>query len=358
MKFTRILSLVLAVLMMAFAFVACADEETENPNDDGTTPEAKAIELSVVEGGYTSYAIVRDYKASGTVLGAVASLQSSFKDFLGCEIAVKECYNDRTEAEDVVQELEILIGDTNREETAQVATGLKTNDYKIDIVGEKIVIVGGSDDATEKAISKFMVALVQAQGNKNEVKQGIKQSMAVYKGLAEDNANKKYDVDIDTFSSTGKYSYGKATMGGARMDSYLMVYPREGELAASNRLFAEELQTYTNRHTGYYMDAKKDVAVVRADYMVLVGDTTFTDKAIVEKIGDNDYYIGLAAREVTLADGSKVPGAVLTILYGADAEEAAMEAFKRIMPASSAQIDFNMTVGFVETTVDSLKPAQ
>ena len=48
MKFTRILSLVLAVLMMAFAFVACADEETENPNDDGTTPEAKAIELSVV----------------------------------------------------------------------------------------------------------------------------------------------------------------------------------------------------------------------------------------------------------------------------------------------------------------------
>jgi hypothetical protein len=56
-----------------------------------------------------------------------------------------------------------------------------------------------------------------------------------------------------------------------------------------------------------------------------------------------------------LADGTKAPGAVLTILYGVDAEEAVMEAFKRIMPTSSNQIDFNMCVGFVETTVASLK---
>ena len=351
MKFTRILSLILAVLLLACSFVACDKEEG---TDEGVIPDAEkkeTVTLDVVTGGFTSYTIVRDYKASGTVLGAVTSLQESFKDFLGCEIAIRECYNDREEAEDIVQPLEILIGSTNREESAQVADGLKTNDYNIDIVGEKIVIVGGSDDATEKAISKFMTGLVQAQGNKNEVKQGVKQNLSVYKNLPEEDPNWKYDVSIDTFGNVGKYSYGKATMGGARLDSYMVVYPRSGELATSNRAFAEYIQDYVNKQAGYYMECKKDAAVTRADYMIAIGDTSYTDDAIVSAIGDTDYYIALTAREVELADGTKVPGAVLTILYGVDAEEAALAAFRRIMPSSSAQIDFNMCVGFVETNM-------
>ena len=145
MKFARILSLILAVLMMACMFVACdTTDGSETPDTPAADQQAKAITLNVVEGGYTGYTIVRDYKASGEILGAVTNLQNSFRDYLGCEIQVKECYNDRQEAEDVVTNLEILVGMTNRPESAQVADGLKTNDYKVDVVGEKIVIVGGS----------------------------------------------------------------------------------------------------------------------------------------------------------------------------------------------------------------------
>lgn len=347
MKFTRILSLILAVLLMACTFVACDTTEEPEASGNGETEQtAKAITLNVVEGGYTSYTIVRDYKASGEILGAVTNMQNSFRDYLGCEIQVKECYNDREEAEDVVTGLEILVGTTNRPESAQVVNGLKTNDYKVDIVGEKIVIVGGSDAATEKAISKFMTALIQAQGNKSEVQTGVKQNMSVYKGLPENDSNKKYDVDIDTFKSTGKYSYGKATMANARIDSYLIVYPREGSMVASNRLVAETLGSHVNKHTGYPVDVKKDAAVVRADYMITVGDTSFTDDALADSLGDNDYYIALTATET---------GAVLTILYGIDAEEAALKAFtEQIMPASSAQIDFNMSAGFVLTNNPAL----
>ena len=351
MKFARILSLILAALLLMCSFVACTKEVIDDTNDGTKQEQLQTITLNVVESSYTAYTIVRDYKVSGTVLGAVNSMQSSFADYLGCEIQVKECYNDREEAEDIVTDYEILVGATNRPESAQVADGLKTNDYKVDIVGNKIVIVGGSDDATEKAISKFMTALVQAQGNKNEVKQEIKQNMSVYKNLPEEDSNKKYDVTIDTFSSTGKYSYGKATMGGARIDSYLLVYPRDGALATSNRAFAEYMQSYINRHTGYSLGVKKDVAVTRADYMILVGDTSFTDPAVANAIGDDEYYIALTATETTLEDGTVVKGAVLTILYGVDAEEAAMTAFETIMPASSAQIDFNMSVGFVVTNM-------
>ena len=353
MKFVRILSLVLVIMMMAGTFVAC-DTLTDLFPSAKEELEEEALEpmtLQVVDQSYTEYVIVRDYKASGTVLNAVSSLQSSFKDYLGCEIMVKECYNDREEPDDIEQATEILVGTTNRKESAQVADGLKTNDYNIEVVGDKIVIIGGSDDATEKALSKFLVGLVQAQGSKSGVSQGEKQNMFIYKNLPEDDVNKKYDITIDTFGNIGKYSYGKVTMAQARMDSYLLVCPSDDNLADSNRAFAEELQTYVNRQAGYYMDIKKDVAVVRADYMNTIGATTFTDEALVEAMGDDEYYIALTAKEVKLADGSVVPSAVMTILYGIDAEEAAMNAFKEMMPTSSTRIDFNVAAGFVKTNM-------
>ena len=352
MKFVRILSLVLVILMMASTFVACDMLADLLPSTEEVEEEVlEPMTLQVVEQSYTEYVIVRDYKASGTVLNAVSSLQSSFKDYLGCEIMVKECYNDREEPDDIEQATEILVGTTNRKESAQVADGLKTNDYNIDVVGDKIVIVGGSDDATEKALSKFLVGLVQAQGSKSGVSQGEKQNMFIYKNLPEEDVNKKYDITIDTFGNIGKYSYGKVTMAQARMDSYLLVCPADDNLSSSNRAFAEELQTYVNRQAGYYMDIKKDVAVVRADYMITIGATSFTDEALVEAMGDDEYYIALTAKEVKLADGSVVPSAVMTILYGIDAEEAAMNAFKEMMPTSSSKIDFNVAAGFVKTNM-------
>ena len=99
------------------------------------------------------------------------------------------------------------------------------------------------------------------------------------------------------------------------------------------------------------MELKKDVAVKRADYMITVGATAFTDAVLAESLADNEYYIALTAKETTLADGTVAPGAVLTILYGIDAREAAMNAFKEMMPTSSTQIDFNVCVGFVKTNM-------
>jgi phosphoglycolate phosphatase/pyrophosphatase PpaX len=61
MKFARILSLLLALLMVACAFVACDQEEpTEDPD-----AAAETVSIQVVEQGYTNYVIIRDYKANG-----------------------------------------------------------------------------------------------------------------------------------------------------------------------------------------------------------------------------------------------------------------------------------------------------
>ncbi len=53
------------------------------------------------------------------------------------------------------QAKEILIGDTGRAETTAALEGMRTGDYTVKQVGDKIIIVGGSASSTIKAIQYF-----------------------------------------------------------------------------------------------------------------------------------------------------------------------------------------------------------
>ena len=368
MKITRILSLVLVVLMLAMTLASCTALDTVKeylnlaPEDLGE-PEAENLEFMLVNKGAAQYTIVYDYKAGPATKNAVIAMVGAFKEYLNCDVEAKECYSDREVEEDFISELEILVGNTNREESGKVSDGMKNNDYDIDVVGKKVVIAGGSDAAIAKAVGGFLGGFVYEQGDKNEVrKNGKKFSLILYKNVnvPEDQADpnyadlsekNRYDVDEPDFTSSGIYSYNYVTMGGARIDSFTMIYPRDGSQSADCRLFALDLQSYISKETGMDLSLKKDVAILRCDYKIVIGDTLFTDDEFAESLADNEYYIGLSEEEITLEDGSTTKGATLTILFGADAYDAAMEAFKHIMPVSGAPIDFNMGAGFVKTNM-------
>jgi hypothetical protein len=351
MKLTRILSLVLVVLMLTACLASCAFVDgfkqmfgiDQQPTESGEPAIPENQEYKLVSNGAPQYVVVYDYKAGPQTKNAIIKMVDAFATYLGCSIEAKECYIDREVDEDFVQEKEILIGNTNRPESAIVADGKKANDYDIDIINGKVVIAGGSDAATAKAVSTFMAGFVYEQGDKPGVESGKKMSLMIYKNIVdENNDNNRFDVDEDDFSGTGIYSYNAATMANARLDSYLMVYARDGAQKDTSRAFATELQAYIAKEVGFELDMKKDAAVIRADYKIVVGDTTFTDDAFAESLGDDEYYIALTAEE---------EGATLNIQFGANAYEAAMNAFKRIMPHSASPIDFNMSAGFVETNM-------
>lgn len=372
MKFTRILSLVLVVLMLTLTLASCTVTDVVNTvkeylglaAEEGVAAEPENLEFEVVSKGAPQYTIVYDYKAGPSTKNAVIKMVSAFKTYLNCEIESKECYSDRVVDEDFETEYEILIGNTNRAESAKLTDGMKNNDYDIDVIGKKIVIAGGSDEATAKAVAGFLGGFVYEQGDKNEVsKNGKKFSLVVYKNVnvpedeadptyADLNAKNRYDVDEPDFASNGIYSYNYVTMGGARIDSFSIVYPRDGSQSADCRAFALEMQAYISKEAGMDLDVKKDVAILRGDYKIVIGDTLFTDDDFAESLADDEYYIALTEEEIALEDGTTTKGATLTILFGADAYEAAMTAFKRIMPVSNAPIDFNMGVGFVETNME------
>lgn len=329
MKTIRILSLILALLMLAIPLVACDDTPDEPVDDPNAAPEDTVLE--VVKKGDTKYVIVLDYMAGSKTRENMLNMVDAFKNYLGCDIEVRECFSDREdddEQEPIAKE--ILIGNTNRPESAEVAKNLKVGDYSIQVVGEKIVIVGGSDDATATAINRFNTGFVYEQGNRFEVPKGAVFSLTVKAS------------DLRDYTAQSKYSYDKITMGDARIDSYLVTVPSESSLADTYLQFAEQYQQYIYAQCGFSLDIKRDAQIVKADYKVLVGDTTFTDEAIVDALEDDEYYIAFNKTE---------NGGTLTILFGRDAYDAAWAAYKDIMPSSATPIDFHLSDGFVKTNM-------
>ncbi len=319
----RLLCLMLALLMLAVPFVACnKEEEPETPDENPT--------LELVTEGVSNFVIVRDYKASGQVVDGTNAMKEQFKTFLNAEVEIRECYTDREEADDIVLEKEILIGATNRPETAQVTKNMRSGDYAITIVNGKLVIAGGSDEATNSAIVRFLTGFVADQGDKNSVQ--------LY------NSSFSLVVDQKTasqYTTVGKYSYNTAVVANARIDSFAIFYANNAQSQA-HTAFANEVKDYINKQTGYVLPVYKDANDIGTNYKILVGDTSLTDPTLIANLTAEQYYIGLKATD---------DGAVLTILYGDNAQSAAMQALKKMIPALTEPGELNIEAGYVDTNM-------
>lgn len=354
MKFTRILALFLALLMLALTVVAC-DQEPETPptpdnppaTDGDTPPEGEGgdtpavlDQLNLVNKGETEYVIVRDYKAGPEVVDAVATIAEAFKIHLGAVIEVKLCYNDiPNEPTDIETAKEILVGTTNRQESTDAIKGLLAKDYVQKISGEKLILAGGGDKGTADCLANFMTQFIFVQGDRV--------------GVA--NRGEKYDLifkQTDTALNRGIYSYSKSLLLGARIDSYLIAYPKNGEgvqVQAAKDL-AEKVYGHILAETGYELEMSKDTRAW-GDYEILVGETARSEALYRElELGKDEYFIQLITEERTYEDGTTHEGGTLYICYGENAAEAAFTAFsKELMPSSSTLIELDLGNNFILT---------
>ena len=132
------------VIIFVFANVLCSCEDNGKNSNDIIVKTIDNI------GGYT---IIRPENASDCVRNAAAELQTFF--LKNCSIKV--LISDDTSK---TQSKEIIVGNTSRELDSNAFDGLKLNEFAIKLIGNKIVIIGGSDKATENAVDFFMDVLV------------------------------------------------------------------------------------------------------------------------------------------------------------------------------------------------------
>jgi len=139
------------ILMILTALVAllvsCGDKEPAE-----TTTEAKLV--AVMTDTASSYTAVYPLSYSfNTYKGeAVKYFEELVKENSGGAIAIK---SDFLAGEEAAGSYEILLGATNRPESIEAMKTLRRDDYLIGFVNGKLCAIGGSDEASAKAIRHF-----------------------------------------------------------------------------------------------------------------------------------------------------------------------------------------------------------
>lgn len=174
----KITTLILAVCMLLPLLAACTDgapDETtaadvpvETTVEETTAPVPTGLLL--ISEGISDYIIVRPEKCQSFILDAMNDLRKTVESKYGVKLTPKDDWIKglgKGESYDS-EELEILIGATNRRESQEVLATLQTGEYKVCVSGNKLVLIGTTDYLTALAVQAF-VSFVKASESSSEL---------------------------------------------------------------------------------------------------------------------------------------------------------------------------------------------
>ena len=168
----RFVSLIFAILITLSA-ASCAGgdnpaETAETTAAAETLPETEAPTPPIAllnNAGEAAYTVIRPDEGSGDEKQTAIDLKKSLQTLTGSEFSISSDFLMPNQTlESLAQAPEILIGATNRPESIAAREGLTVNDYVIRVVGTKIVIAGGCDLMTKRAIEEFLSMLSAENG--------------------------------------------------------------------------------------------------------------------------------------------------------------------------------------------------
>lgn len=262
MKIKNIICLILAVVMVA-SLSACA---------------SAAVPSSVDEDGRFIYAVIRageDVVAQAD--DAAKLIRNTLKENFDCNIIITK----DTAREDFDGNYEILVGDTNREESAEAKQRLIDNrdnnasDFIVAVINDKICINAITDELITTAADWFMYTFC---------------------GSLKDWATLKQDY---------QYIYAPDSKGlgnvvnGVNLGRYAVVLPRKTSLMVG--MAADEFIDFYYEHD--YTIAEREDMDEELEYEILFGDCDRAASKSVNVEGDN-YVIKVIGNKIVIKGGS------------------------------------------------------
>jgi len=208
-KTCKVRGLIISVLLLGMLILTgCTQPDTTVPLDGPVFDGEKTLVAGEVLAGYS---IVRPDSTGEDGVRAGIELRDGL-------MAVKELtlttdWIKRGE-EPPVGTAEILVGSTNRPESISLTESLRTNDFAIGQVGERIVIAGGSESATRSAVAFFIENFV-------------------------DTASGQVYVPAELFTYTAEYPLDSLTVNGISIGEYRIFGGRYGEKLSADGLAAQ-----------------------------------------------------------------------------------------------------------------------
>lgn len=200
-----------AMLLLSSCSGDVLDPIITNAPDEFPTSELTEAPTSVSLAGYK---VVRPSLASNQVVDAAVELKKALDKTIE-NITIGDDWHRESE-ELPAEALEILVGETNRAESVEMKNGLLEDDFAVKYYPEsrRIVILGGSDEATVKAVSYFLEFCFK----NGEIESSL------------------------SFLSAGQYTVTDCLLNGAHIAEYSLVLP---DISDDDEDYAAELISYT-----------------------------------------------------------------------------------------------------------------
>ena len=149
----RLLPLLVLMILSFLLLVGCNPSDTD-PND-GAKPSDPEDMLILMENGAAQYRVVRSDKLNSNHVATKSAMQiiSTVREMTGVEMEIATDYTGRGGTEEIA--CEILVGETERAESATAMEYLGDKDYAICVIGTKICIVAQNDRSLSAAVQKF-----------------------------------------------------------------------------------------------------------------------------------------------------------------------------------------------------------
>ncbi len=189
----------LLLLTLLTVLISCGNDSKTTQTTTTTTPVVTTEPIVVfMHENSSQYKVVypSDYADDSVGKEALDELRTLVGENSGTPF---EYTSDYTESDDMSKfdgALEILLGDTNRKETEKALEGLREKDYVIKIIDKKLVVVGGSEEASAKAIKRFAAMFFAEE-----------QSSLVLRESFEYKYSHKYKIDSLTICGNNVYKY-------------------------------------------------------------------------------------------------------------------------------------------------------
>lgn len=159
----RYVRLTALIICIALLFLTACEESGQTPDSGSSSVTEKQPETIINEENLRDYVLVRTDGKRPLLIEAASSINDALKELFGYSLKLNNDWLDELGGEKA-PELEILIGDTNRPESAEVLATLEgEGDYAVRFVGKKLVIVGTTDAATREAAKRFASELLSKE---------------------------------------------------------------------------------------------------------------------------------------------------------------------------------------------------
>ena len=139
------------VFVLAVMLPACGETLSETAEPSGIVLDGISI---------LKYQVVRSDYAKGDLVQCGMDIRHAFED-AGYPLKITTDFYREGNPAFAMGEYEILVGETNRPETAEFLDGLQMWQYGYALVGQKIVIAGHDDASTRLAVEEFRTFLAE-----------------------------------------------------------------------------------------------------------------------------------------------------------------------------------------------------